>query len=313
MNDREELLEETPSDALRAFLGREFEADPDLERRFRSFLGTSDIGVYELRAEIESKYGYRTAPNFTTYEERAESYIENGRYCDAATIYRAMFEAMRDHLHEFDPHRVASNTTKPFRTPSLTTQPVSATRTFHMRRNAGTSNTVSTNGSTNTRREASHSTSERRSGNYARLKTIIATGSPCCGTDSTNGSIPIDSSVRNTTTRIHGVAVISPLLPTRTSYSTDILKPRGCAATSNCSTASKSRQNSEPSSTDTILRLDTSVSDTPVSSRTKTNAKQPLALRSTGSMHSLDRIQSRSVSSSSTSTRVLIPRPSGKR
>lgn len=54
---------------------------------------------------IESKYGYRTAPNFTTYEDRAESYIEKGRYRDAATIYRAMFEAMRDHLHEFDPHR----------------------------------------------------------------------------------------------------------------------------------------------------------------------------------------------------------------
>jgi hypothetical protein len=105
MSDREELLEETPPDALRAFLAREFEADSDLERRFNSFLGTSDIDVYELRAEIESKYGYRTAPNFTTYEERAESSIENGRYCDAATIYRAMFEAMRDHLHELDPHQ----------------------------------------------------------------------------------------------------------------------------------------------------------------------------------------------------------------
>jgi len=105
MSNREELLEETPPEALRAFLVRELEADPDLERRFHSFLDTSDLDVYELRAEIESKYGYRTAPNFTEYEERAESYIEKGRYRDAATIYRAIFEAMRDHLHEFDPHR----------------------------------------------------------------------------------------------------------------------------------------------------------------------------------------------------------------
>ena len=105
MSDIEELLEETPPEALRAFLARELAADPDLERRFHSYLDTSDLEVYELQAEIESKYGYQSAPNFTTYEERAESYIEKGRYRDAATIYRAMFEAMRDHLYEFDPHR----------------------------------------------------------------------------------------------------------------------------------------------------------------------------------------------------------------
>jgi hypothetical protein len=105
MSDTEDLLEATPPNALRAFLTREFEADPDLERRFHSFLDTSDLDVHELRAEIESKYGYRTTPNFTTYEERAESHIENGRYRDGATIYRAIFEAMRDHLYEFDPHQ----------------------------------------------------------------------------------------------------------------------------------------------------------------------------------------------------------------
>jgi len=105
MSDIEELLEETPPDALRAFLARELAADPDLERRFHSYLDTSDLEVYELQAEIESKYGYQSAPNFTTYEERAESYIEKGRYRDAATIYRVMFEAMRDHLYEFDPHQ----------------------------------------------------------------------------------------------------------------------------------------------------------------------------------------------------------------
>ena len=88
MSDREELLEEMSPDALRAFLARELAADPDLERRLHSFLDASDLDVYKLRAEIESKYGYRTAPNFTKHEERAESYIENGRYCDAATIYR---------------------------------------------------------------------------------------------------------------------------------------------------------------------------------------------------------------------------------
>ena len=105
MSDIEEKLEELPPEGLRAFLARELAADRDLERRFHSFLDTSDLDVYELRAEIESKYGYRTAPNFTRYEKRAESYIENGRYRDAATIYRAMFEAMRNHLHEFDPHQ----------------------------------------------------------------------------------------------------------------------------------------------------------------------------------------------------------------
>jgi len=105
MSDIEEKLEETPTEVLRAFLARELIADPDLERRFRSFLNASDIDVYELRDEIASKYGYQSAPNFTTYEDRAESYIEKGRHRDAATIYRAMFEAMRDHLHEFDPHR----------------------------------------------------------------------------------------------------------------------------------------------------------------------------------------------------------------
>lgn len=105
MSDIEKKLDETPPEVLRAFLARELAADPDLERRFHSFLDTSDLDVYELRDEIESKYGYQSAPNFTTYEDRAESYIEKGRYRDAATIYRAMFGAMRDHLHEFDPHR----------------------------------------------------------------------------------------------------------------------------------------------------------------------------------------------------------------
>jgi hypothetical protein len=105
MSDIEEKLEETPAEVLRAFLARELAADPDLEQRFRSFLDTSNLDVYELRDEIESNYGYQSAPNFTTYEERAESYIEKGRYRDAATIYRAMFEAMRNHLYEFDPHR----------------------------------------------------------------------------------------------------------------------------------------------------------------------------------------------------------------
>lgn len=105
MSDIEELLERTPPDVLQAFLARELAADPDLERRLHSFLNTSDLDVYELRDEIESKYGYQSAPNFTTYEQRAESYVESGRHRDAATVYRAMFEAMRDHLYEFDPHR----------------------------------------------------------------------------------------------------------------------------------------------------------------------------------------------------------------
>jgi len=105
MSDIGKKLEETPPEVLRAFLARELAADPDLERRFHSFLDTSDLDVYELRDEIESKYGYQSAPNFTTYEDRAESHIEKGRYRDAATIYRAIFEAMRDRLHEFDPHR----------------------------------------------------------------------------------------------------------------------------------------------------------------------------------------------------------------
>ena len=105
MSDIEKKLEETPPEVLRTFLARELAADPDLERRFHSFLDTSDLDVYELRDEIETKYGYQSAPNFTTYEDRAESYIEKGRYRDAATIYRAIFEAGRDHLHEFDPHR----------------------------------------------------------------------------------------------------------------------------------------------------------------------------------------------------------------
>ena len=105
MSDIEEKLEETPPEVLRAFLARELAADVDLDRRFHSFLDVSDLTVYELRDEIESKYGYQSAPNFTTYEDRAASYIEQGRYRDAATVYRAMFEAMRDHLHEFDPHR----------------------------------------------------------------------------------------------------------------------------------------------------------------------------------------------------------------
>lgn len=65
MSDIEEKIEELPPEGLRAFLARELAADRDLERRFHSFLDTSDLDVYELRAEIEFKHGYRTAPNFT--------------------------------------------------------------------------------------------------------------------------------------------------------------------------------------------------------------------------------------------------------
>ena len=279
MSDIEKKLDETPPEVLRAFLARELAADPDLERRFHSFLDTSDLDIYELRDEIESKYGYQSAPNFTTYEDRAESYIEKGRYRDAATIYRAMVEAMRDHLHESILIGVGSNTTKPSRTPSRATRLRSARRISHTNRSASTSSTVSTSGSTNTRKVASHSTSERRSGSCARPRMTIATGSPCCG----SGSIPIDSTARSTTRmRIRGDAVISLPTPTKRSYSTDTPKPRGCAATSNCSTASTSRRNSEPSSTDTILRLGTSVSDMLASSRRKVNARPPLPSRSTG-------------------------------
>jgi hypothetical protein len=93
----------------------EDQKEPDDDRSIACYLLACPNGCtawpYQRRTKriknpwIESKYGYRTAPNFTTYEDRAESYIEKGRYRDAATIYRAMFEAMRDHLHEFDPHR----------------------------------------------------------------------------------------------------------------------------------------------------------------------------------------------------------------
>ena len=73
MSDIEEKLEETPPEVLRAFLARELAADVDLDRRFHSFLDVSDLTVYELRDEIESKHGYQSAPNFTTYEDRAAS------------------------------------------------------------------------------------------------------------------------------------------------------------------------------------------------------------------------------------------------
>jgi len=282
MSDIEELLEETPPEVLRTFLARELAADPDLERRFHSFLDTSDLDVYELRDEIESKYGYQSAPNFSTYEERAESYIEKGA--------------------------------KPSRMPSRATRLVSATRTSPTRRNASTSSTVSTSGSTNTRREASPSTSERHSGSCARPKRTIATGNPCCGTVSTSGSILIDSTVTSTTRpRRRGVAMSSPPPPTKRSYLTASPKQRGCGDTSNCSTASTSRRNSEPSSTDTILRLDTSVSDTPDFSRKKVNGRQPLPSPSTAPTHSRDRIRSDSVSSLSISTRRRTPTPSGTR
>ncbi|WP_277543512.1 hypothetical protein [Haloarcula laminariae] len=46
MSDIGKKLEETPPEVLRAFLAREFAADPDLERRFHSFLDTSDLDVY---------------------------------------------------------------------------------------------------------------------------------------------------------------------------------------------------------------------------------------------------------------------------
>ena len=68
MSDITEKLEEIPPNVLRAFIARELAADPELKQRFHSFLDTSDLDVYELRDEIESKYGYRTAPNFTRYD-----------------------------------------------------------------------------------------------------------------------------------------------------------------------------------------------------------------------------------------------------
>ena len=55
MTDITETLEDVPPDVLRAFLARELAADPDLEQRFHSFLDTSDLDVYELRDEIESR------------------------------------------------------------------------------------------------------------------------------------------------------------------------------------------------------------------------------------------------------------------
>jgi hypothetical protein len=52
MSDREELLEETPPDALRAFLAREFEADSDLERRFNCTVAVPFLKERTERSEV---------------------------------------------------------------------------------------------------------------------------------------------------------------------------------------------------------------------------------------------------------------------
>jgi uncharacterized Zn finger protein len=100
----ETVLQNVAADDLREFLRDVCAEHPDLRDQFLARFGDTDRSVEEYRAEIEHRFDRHTrddpivtdAIDFSHFFELAEQYHERERYLDAATVYRALFEAIDD-------------------------------------------------------------------------------------------------------------------------------------------------------------------------------------------------------------------------
>ncbi|MFP8956449.1 SWIM zinc finger domain-containing protein [Natrialbaceae archaeon A-CW3] len=104
-NERvESVLRDVSADDIREFVRDALAAYPDLRDQFMARFGNESKPVQEYRAEIERLFDQHTqdypvvtnAIDFSQFFDLAEQYREREHYLEAATVYRALFEAIDD-------------------------------------------------------------------------------------------------------------------------------------------------------------------------------------------------------------------------
>jgi len=105
------LLDDVTETDLRAFLSDALAREPELRERFLAqFDDTQRPSVDEYRAEISRLFDDHTddypvvveAIDFSRFFDIATQYRDRDRYRAAATVYRALFEAIDDNIHLVD-------------------------------------------------------------------------------------------------------------------------------------------------------------------------------------------------------------------
>lgn len=107
----EAVLDDVSNDDLRAFVTDVLARKPDLRDRFLArFDDTTGKSADEYRTEIEHLFDQHTedypvivdAIDFSRFFDIAKQYRDRERYLAAATVYRALFEAIDDNIHLVD-------------------------------------------------------------------------------------------------------------------------------------------------------------------------------------------------------------------
>lgn len=107
------VLDDVADEDLRAFVIDTFAIRPELRDQFLARFDDTDMAsksVEEYRAEIEGLFNQHTeeypvvvdAIDFSRFFDIAEQYQERDHYRSAATVYRALFEAIDDNIHLVD-------------------------------------------------------------------------------------------------------------------------------------------------------------------------------------------------------------------
>lgn len=111
--DIQTLIEETSTEALRAFLLDVIEDDRDVRDRFVAFAGEdTDKTVYDYKREIDHLFEdaagrrrmveYGDHIDFSQYYDLAETHRDRGRVEAATDIYRALAETIRENMNRID-------------------------------------------------------------------------------------------------------------------------------------------------------------------------------------------------------------------
>lgn len=106
----EPVIEDVRPDDLRAFVRDVLAEDPDLRERFLARFSDGDKSIEKYREKIQILFDQHTqdypvvtdAIDFSHFFKLAALYRDGDRYRAAATVYRALFEAIDDNWNRID-------------------------------------------------------------------------------------------------------------------------------------------------------------------------------------------------------------------
>lgn len=106
----ERILDGVTPEALRSFLLDELARNPELHDRFRARFDDNSRSVDEYRDDVEQLFDDHTvdypvateAIDFSHFFDQAEQYRSGDRYCEAATVYRAIAEGIERNEDRID-------------------------------------------------------------------------------------------------------------------------------------------------------------------------------------------------------------------